>query len=84
MLFFPCHFDVVEVLPRIQTGIDLADGARTGIPRLLLSPFHFPEELFRTVSPIEILQRVCPYRFLSRGTTGSSILSHDFGHLCCG
>ena len=25
-----------------------------------------------------------PYRFLSRGTTGSSILDHDFGHLCRG
>ena len=23
-----------------------------------------------------------PYRFRSRGTTGSSILDHDFGHLC--
>ena len=84
MLFFPSHCDVVEVRPRTQTGIDLADGARTGIPRLVLSPFHFPEELFRTVSPIAILQGVCPYRFLSRGKTGSSILCHDFGHLCCG
>ena len=26
----------------------------------------------------------CPYRFRSRGTTGSSILDHDFGHLCRG
>ena len=25
-----------------------------------------------------------PYRFRSRGTTGSSTLDHDFGHLCCG
>ena len=25
-----------------------------------------------------------PYRFLSRGTTGSSILDHDSGHLCRG
>ena len=25
-----------------------------------------------------------PYRFRSRGTTGSSILDHDFVHLCCG
>ena len=25
-----------------------------------------------------------PYRFLSRGTTGSSILDHDLGHLCRG
>ena len=25
-----------------------------------------------------------PYRFRSRGTTGSSILDHDFGHLCRG
>ena len=25
-----------------------------------------------------------PYRFRSRGTTGSSILDHDLGHLCLG
>ena len=25
-----------------------------------------------------------PYKFLSRGTTGPSILDHDFGHLCRG
>ena len=25
-----------------------------------------------------------PYRFRSRGTTGSSILDHDFGHFCRG
>ena len=25
-----------------------------------------------------------PYRFLSKGTTGSSILDHDLGHLCPG
>ena len=25
-----------------------------------------------------------PYRFLSRRTTGSSIMDHDFGHLCLG
>ena len=25
-----------------------------------------------------------PYKFRSRGTTGSSILDHDFGHLCRG
>ena len=26
----------------------------------------------------------CPYRFRSRGTTGSPILDHDLGHLCRG
>ena len=26
----------------------------------------------------------CPFRFRSRGTTRSSILHHDFGHLCRG
>ena len=26
----------------------------------------------------------CPYKSRSRGTTGSSILNHDFGHLCRG
>ena len=24
----------------------------------------------------------CPYRFRSRGTTGSSMYAHDFGHFC--
>ena len=27
---------------------------------------------------------VCPYKFLSRGTTGSSMFDKDFGHLCRG
>ena len=26
----------------------------------------------------------CPYKFRSRRTTGSSMYSHDFGHLCFG
>ena len=26
----------------------------------------------------------CPYRFRSRGTTGSSMFDHDFGHSCRG
>ena len=34
--------------------------------------------------PIEVLAKGWPYRFRSRGTTGSSILDHDYGHLCRG
>ena len=35
------------------------------------------------LSPV-VLPKRWPYRFRSRGTTGSSILDHDFGHLCRG
>ena len=27
---------------------------------------------------------VCPYKFRSRNTTGSSMFDHDLGHLCRG
>ena len=34
--------------------------------------------------PIIVLLKGWPYRWRSRGTTGSSILDHDLGHLCRG
>ena len=51
-------------------------------PNLVLFPNQVPS-FFRTVFPTSLASG-CPYKFRSRGTTGSSMCSHDFGHLCFG
>ena len=55
LCYFLSHSDVVHVH---RPEKYLADEAQTGLPKLVLSPIHFPEELFRTVSPSAILQVV--------------------------
>ena len=47
ILLLSSQFDVIHR----ETGIDLADDAQTSMPSLLLSPIHFPTELFSN----------CPY-----------------------
>ena len=48
----------------------------------------FPNRVLTTLSQIAFLMRVpargWTYRFLARGTTGSSTLDHESGHLCFG
>ena len=48
MVLLPKHIDVIDVH---RQGMDLAGDARTGNSRLMLSPIHFPEELFPTCVP---------------------------------
>ena len=59
-------------------------GVRRDIPNLEFSPIHVSIGFSQIAFPISVLPKDKPYRFLSRGTTGSSILDHDLGHLCRG
>ena len=70
--------------PRTQTRIQLADDAQISTPSLVLSPIHLPTELFQVVFPHRKPASGWPCRFRSRGTTASSMLDHDLGHLCRG
>ena len=53
------------------------------LPIWYFFPTQVPTELHRTVFPTRD-QRVCPYKFRSRGTTGSSMSDQDLGHFCRG
>ena len=59
-------------------------GVRISIPNGKLSPNRISIELYQIAFPHNSPAEGWPYRFLSRGTTGSSILDHDLGHLCRG
>ena len=47
---------------------------------LILVPTELPETVFFHKRPAS----GCPYKFRSRGTTGSSMFDHDLGHVCRG
>ena len=59
-------------------------GLRMNISKLELFPNRVPRELSRIAFPIVVLVKGWPYEFRSTRATGSSILDHDFGHLCFG
>ena len=66
-----------------HTYTDKNDGVRTGTPNW--QPFPNRASIgFSQTAFLNSPAKGWPYRFRSRGTTGSSILDHDFGHLCFG
>ena len=50
----------------------------------VVSPNRAPTEFSRIAIHLNRPAKGWPYKFLSRGTTGSSMFDHDFGHLCLG
>ena len=66
--------------PHTLIRIILFHDEQRDIPNLEFSPIHVCIGFSQIAFPIIVR----PYRFRSRGTTGSSILDHDFGHLCRG
>ena len=77
-------FQPILCHPHTQIRIILLHGVQKSIPNWKLSPnrilIRFSQIAFSHNSPA----KGWPYRFRSRGKTGSSILDHDFGHLCRG
>ena len=77
-------FQPIWCHPHTKIRITLFRGVRRSISSWKLSPNHisigFSQIAFSHNSP----PKGFPYKFLSRKTTGSSILDHDFGHLCRG
>ena len=49
-----------------------------------LSPNHISTRFSQNCFPHKSLAKGWPCRFRSKGTTGSSLLDHDLGHLCRG
>ena len=74
---FLCH-------PHTQIKKLLFQDAQRDIPNLEFSPIHVATGLSQIAFPIIVLPKDDHDKFRSRGTTGSSILDHDFGHLCRG
>ena len=70
---FQCH-------PRIPKRIDSVLHEQ----KTVLSPIQAPAELPRSVFPTKGLRVGDRTDVRSRGTTGSSMLANDFGHLCRG
>ena len=59
-------------------------GVERDIPNLEFSPSHVSIGFSQIAFPRIVLPKDDHTDSLSRGTTGSSILDHDFGHLCRG
>ena len=77
-------FQPIWCHPRTQIGTVLLHCVRINIPNWKPSPSHASNRIFLNCLSRNSLAKGWPYRFRSRGTTGSSILDHDFGHLCRG
>ena len=75
-------FQLIWCHPHTQIRITLFDGVRISIPNWQLSANRISIRLSRIAFHITVLPEDDPYKFRSRGTTGSSILDHDFCHLC--
>ena len=71
---FLCH-------PHTQKIITLFDGVRISIPNLEFSPSHVSIGLSQIAFPIIVLPKDDHTDFAQEE---SSILDHDFGHLCRG
>ena len=71
--------------PHTQTRMVLFLSLQISIPNLVgtFSQLYF-KKMFSNCLFLNSPAKGWPYRFRSRGTTGSSILDHDFGHLSRG
>ena len=75
ILFLSSQFEIVHIYRQEQSFLSVNEKA---FPIWNFLPFS--KRTFSNCSPA----KGWPRRFLSRGTTGSSILDHDLGHLCRG
>ena len=77
-------FQPILCHPRTQIEIILFHDEQRDIPNL--ETFSQPcfNWIFSNCLSHNSPAKGWPYRFRSRGTTGSSILDHDFGHVCRG
>ena len=82
ILILPNHSNVIHTF---WQKISLVYDERTYIPTSEVSPIQVLRNLsFSNGHSHSNPAKGCPYKFRSRSTMGSSILSHDFGHLCRG
>ena len=84
---FPSRIDVLLLsnqfyIVHIRTVLLL--GERINITNSELFPNRVPTDFSQIAVQIMVLPDGWPYKFLSKRTTGSSRLNHDFGHLCFG
>ena len=77
-------FQPILCHPHTQIRIILFHDVHRDIPNLEFSPSHVSIGFSQIAFPIIVLPKDDRTDFLSRGTTGSSILDHDLGHLCRG
>ena len=75
-------FQTILCHPHTQIRIILCNDVQRDIPNLGYSPSHVSIGFLKLPFPLQSCQRMTVQIPLSRRTTGSSILDHDFGHLC--
>ena len=79
-----CFFRANLCHPHTQKRIVLFHDVQRDILNLEFSPQPCFNRIFSICLSHNSPVKGWPYRFLSRRTTGSSILDHDLGHLCRG
>ena len=77
-------FQPILCHPDTQIRIILFHDAQRDIPNLEFSPNRTSIGFSQIAFPIIVLPKDDHTDSPPRGTTGSSILDHDFGHLCRG
>ena len=77
-------FQPIWCHPHTQIRTILFHCVRTSIPNLETFSQPYFNRIFSNCLSHNSPAKGWPCRFRSRGTTGSSILDHDFGHLCSG
>ena len=77
-------FQPISCHPHTQIRIILFHDVQRDKPNLEFSPSHVSKGFSQIAFPIIVLPNGDRTDSLSRGTTGSSILDHDLGHLCRG
>ena len=81
VLFLPSQFDIVLIHTDQKSPYPLFTSQHSKFGTFSQSCSN---RTFSNCLSHYSLARGWPYRFRSRGTTGSSILDHDLGHLCFG
>ena len=79
ILFLSSQFYVIHTH---RMRIILFRDEHRDILNLKFAPSHVSIRFSQIAFPNNSPAKRWPYSFRSRGTTGSSILDHDFGHLC--
>ena len=77
-------FQPILCHPHTRIRITIFDGVQGDIHHLELFSQPCCNRIFSNCLSHNSPAKGWPYKFLSRGTTGSSILDHDLGHLCRG
>ena len=77
-------FQPISCPPHTQIRIILFHNVQRDIPNLEFSPSHVLKGFSQIAFPIIVLPKDDRTDSTQRGTIGSSILDHNFGHLCRG